>query len=104
MEISRKLLTDVGKHLANLRKAKKTKVSKVISLFILVKIYSQVILFEEQVANISYHLSRIYEEEKKWFKAADVLTKIPMETGQTYVFRNFNSIFNCLSLHCTEFS
>ncbi|RXG73800.1 COP9 signalosome complex subunit 4, partial [Armadillidium vulgare] len=42
----------------------------------------RVISFEEQVASIRQHLADIYEREGQWREAAEVLTGIPLETGQ----------------------
>lgn len=44
------------------------------------------ISFEEQVASIRQHLADIYEREGQWREAAEVLTGIPLETGQKQVF------------------
>ena len=53
-----------------------------ISHFTLDKIQPRVISFEEQVALIRQHLASVYEKERKWKEAANVLCGIPLETAQ----------------------
>ena len=50
------------------------------------QVQPRVISFEEQVACIRQHLADIYERENDWHEAATVLTGIPLETGQKFVF------------------
>ncbi|MCL4117963.1 UNVERIFIED_CONTAM: hypothetical protein GTU68_056480 [Idotea baltica] len=60
----------------------KDNVAKQLSHYILKKVRPRVISFEEQVASIRQHLADIYEREMQWREAAEVLTGIPLETGQ----------------------
>jgi len=76
--ISRQVLTDVGSHLTKLS----DDISKQVSHFTLEKVQPRVISFEEQVASIRQHLADIYERDRSWREAANVLVGIPLETGQ----------------------
>ncbi|CAE1173141.1 COPS4 [Acanthosepion pharaonis] len=76
--ISRQILTDFCNHLTKLPDP----VAKNVAKFTLDRVYARVISFEEQVASIRQHLANIYEREKSWAEAAQVLVGIPLETGQ----------------------
>ncbi|XP_014783832.1 COP9 signalosome complex subunit 4 [Octopus bimaculoides] len=76
--ISRQILTDFCNHLTKLPDPTAKDVAK----FTLERVYTRVISFEEQVASIRQHLANIYEREKIWAEAAQVLVGIPLETGQ----------------------
>uniref|UniRef100_A0A336KZ05 COP9 signalosome complex subunit 4 n=1 Tax=Culicoides sonorensis TaxID=179676 RepID=A0A336KZ05_CULSO len=76
--ISRQILTDIGNQFTRLP----DDISKVVSHFTLEKVQPRVISFEEQVACIRQNLSQIYEREENWKEAANVLSQIPLETGQ----------------------
>jgi len=78
--ISRQLLTDLANIVATLSPS----ISKEISHYALEKIQPRVVSFEEQVGIIRKHLALIYEKEQKWKDAAQVLTGIPLETGQKH--------------------
>ncbi|CAL8130622.1 unnamed protein product [Orchesella dallaii] len=76
--VSRLILSDVATALTNIPDA----VSKDVAHYTLDKVQPRVISFEEQVATIRQHLSQIYENQQQWRDAAQVLTGIPLETGQ----------------------
>ncbi|GAB1605634.1 COP9 signalosome complex subunit 4-like [Argonauta hians] len=78
--ISRQILTDFCGHLTKLSDP----IAKDVAKFTLERIYTRVISFEEQVAAIRQHLATIYEREKVWSEAAQVLVGIPLETGQKH--------------------
>lgn len=37
--------------------------------------------FQEQIVNLIYRLTEIYERKQNWKEAASVLSGIPLETG-----------------------
>lgn len=76
--ISRQLLTDVVKTVTELPEH----VSKSLSHFMLERVQPRVVSFEDQIVAIRQHLARIFENEQRWREAADILSGIPLETGQ----------------------
>ena len=76
--VTRQLLTEFCNGLQQLN----NETCKGISVFALSRIQPRVISFEEQVASIRQHLSRIYEQEESWKEAALMLVGIPLESGQ----------------------
>lgn len=89
--VSRLIFTDIATILSTLPDA----VAQEVSHYTLEKVQPRVISFEEQVASIRQHLSKIYENQEQWREAAQVLTGIPLETGQKYVgFIILGNIYN----------
>jgi len=76
--VSRIILSDVATAFTKLPDA----ISQLVAHYTLEKVQPRVISFEEQVATIRQHLSQIYENQQQWKEAAQVLTGIPLETGQ----------------------
>jgi len=76
--VSRLILSDVATALTKLPDA----ISREVAHYTLDKVQPRVISFEEQVATIRQHLAQIYENQQVWREAAQVLTGIPLETGQ----------------------
>ena len=76
--VTRQLLTEFCSGLPQLS----NETCKEIALFALSRIQPRVISFEEQVASIRQHLSKIYEQEESWKDAALMLVGIPLESGQ----------------------
>merc|ERR1712012_259750 len=76
--VSRQLITDLCGHL----KGMSSDIFKTVSHFTLEKLQSRAISFEEQVVAICKDLADLYEQEQNWREAAQVLVRIPLETGQ----------------------
>ncbi len=77
--ISRQLLAEVCQRLVN---AANDNVSKAVAHYTLEVVQPRVISFEDQVGAMRQHLADIYEREENWRQAAQILTGIPLETGQ----------------------
>ncbi len=63
--------------------------SKTIAIYALDKIQPRAISFEDQVTFYRQFLSEIYEKEGDFKKAANILSGIPLETSQKFVFNQF---------------
>ena len=76
--ISRQLFIDLCSILNNLT----IEDSKTIAIYALEKIQPRAISFEDQVTSYRQFMSEIYENEREWRKAANMLNGIPLETSQ----------------------
>lgn len=76
--ISRQLFSDLCSSLTNLSKEE----AKLIANYALEKIQPRAISFEDQVTSYRQLLAEIYENERDWRKAANILSGIPLETSQ----------------------
>uniref|UniRef100_A0A7S4BDF1 COP9 signalosome complex subunit 4 n=1 Tax=Chrysotila carterae TaxID=13221 RepID=A0A7S4BDF1_CHRCT len=54
---------------------------KEVGLFVLERSAARAVSFEEQVSSIRESLSKVYEEEEDWSKAAKMLAGIPLDSG-----------------------
>ena len=84
--ISRQLLSEVTSVVTT---SSNNQLSKSLSHYILERVQPRVVSFEEQIVAIRQHLSSIYEEEGLWREAANVLSGIPLETGQRQYSNDF---------------
>lgn len=78
--ISRNLLLELCHRLPELDAA----ASKAISLFTLNRIQTRVVSFEEQDVMLREHLATIFENDKEWASAAEMLSATFSETGQKH--------------------
>lgn len=76
--ISRQLLSEV----ANLVTQLGSNLSRSLCHYILERVQPRVVSFEEQIVSIRQHLATLYEDLGQWREAANVLSGIPLETGQ----------------------
>ena len=76
--ISRQLLTEVAKTVTELPQP----LSKSLCHYMLERVQPRVVSFEEQIVAIRQHLASIFENEGRWRESADILSGIPLETGQ----------------------
>ena len=76
--ISRQLLTELSKIVTELP----APLSQATCLYMLEKVQPRVVSFEDQIVAIRQHLAALYESEQRWREAADILSGIPLETGQ----------------------
>lgn len=76
--ISRQLLTEVAKTVTSLPPG----LSKSLCHYMLERVQPRVVSFEDQIVAIRQHLAATYEQEEQWREAADILSGIPLETGQ----------------------
>jgi COP9 signalosome complex subunit 4 len=83
--VSRPILHDFCASLSSLP----DDVAKEVSHFTLERLQPRAISFEEQVAILRQHLAGIYEKEQEWREAAQVLSGIPLETGQKQYSVNY---------------
>ncbi|CAK9300175.1 unnamed protein product [Gordionus sp. m RMFG-2023] len=64
-------------------------ISKQLYMLSLEYIQTRLISFEEHAIDIRMNLSEIYDKEEDWKEAADVLSAIPIETGQKQYPKDF---------------
>jgi len=83
--ISRQLLSEV----ASLVETLPPVMARALCHYMLERVQPRVVSFEDQIVSIRQHLAGIYEEEGQWREAANVLSGIPLETGQKQYSNDF---------------
>lgn len=86
--ISRQLFSDLCT-LLQIGVMLNTEEAKLIANYALDKIQPRAISFEDQVTSFRQFLSEIYESERDWKKAANILSGIPLETSQKQYQNDF---------------
>eukprot|EP01135_Chromosphaera_perkinsii_P008403 Nk52_evm1s1331 gene=Nk52_evmTU1s1331 len=82
LAISRQLLSDLA---GAFKSVDNGEFVKEMACFVLPKVQSRVVSFEEQVSMIRIALADVYEKEESWVEAANVLVAIPLDSGHRNV-------------------
>ncbi|KAH1044399.1 hypothetical protein GYH30_025926 [Glycine max] len=93
--VSRQLLQTFAQELGRLE----PEIQKEIAHYSLAQIQPRVVSFEEQVLVIREKLAELYESEKQWSKAAQMLSGIDLDSGMRVIDDGFR-LSKCVQIAC----
>ena len=93
--VSRQLLQTFAQELGRLE----PEIQKEIAHYALAQIQPRVVSFEEQVLVIREKLAELYESEKQWSKAAQMLSGIDLDSGMRVIDDAFR-LSKCVQIAC----